>query len=145
MKGEVWDDAIPRIQAVADQLGITFEMPNEDAGPRPSPPAPWVQIEVSAESYRPIELGGDTWEELGQIFISLMIPIGSGIRPWLDYLSAFELAFRGLKAGMTPEGLVYSENQSSDPLQWTIDDGMYRRLPLIVRYKFQDRLTTAPP
>jgi hypothetical protein len=100
---------------------------------------------VSSDTSGPIQLGGDTWEEHGQIFIFLMIPIGSGMRKWLDYMDAFEVAFRGLRPGMTPEGLTYSENQSSDPLQWTMDDGMYRRLPLIVRYKFQDRLIDPAP
>lgn len=141
MSPEVWDDCIPRIQAVATQLGITFEMPNEEAGQRPSPPQPWLDIEVASQSSAAIELGDDAWVEDGQIFLHLMIPIGTGWRDALVKAKAFEVAFRGINT-TTPEGLVYRDNQSSDPMA-NKDDGMYRRLTVIVNYKFYDKLIAA--
>jgi len=144
MSPEVWDDCIPRIQAVATQLGITVEMPNEDAGQRPSPPQTWIDIEVAAQTAGPIQIGYDAWREEGQIFIHLMVPIGQGLRPTLVQRKAFSTAFRGINT-VTPEGLNYTDDQSMDPLGPGGDDGVYRRLTLIVRYTFDDKLTAPPP
>jgi hypothetical protein len=43
------------------------------------PPAPWLDIEVAARGAEPIEMGGNTWEERGQIFLHVMIPVGTGL------------------------------------------------------------------
>jgi hypothetical protein len=145
MSPEVWDDAIPRIQAVADLLGITFEMPNEDAGPRPSPPQSWVQIEVAADQAGPMQIGYDAWEERGEVYISLMVPVGAGLRPYLVQRKQFSLAFRGINQTLTNVGLIYSDNQTFDALGQERIDGMYLRLPLIVRYTYHDQLTNPPP
>jgi hypothetical protein len=142
MSPEVWDDCIPRIQAVADAQGITFEMPNEPALQRPQPPQPWLDIEVASQSSVQMEIGDDAWIEEGQIYLHLMIPIGTGWRPALVMAKAFQVCFRGINK-TTPPGLVYRDNQSSDPMA-NKDDGMYRRLSVIVNYKFQDKLV-APP
>ena len=144
MSPEVWDDCIPRIEAVAAQLGISMEMPNEAAGPRPTPPQTWIDVEVAAQTAGPIQIGYDAWREEGQIFIHLMVPIGQGLRPTLVQRKAFSVAFRGINT-MTPEGLNYSDEQSMDPLGPGGDDGVYRRLTLIVRYTFDDKLTAPPP
>lgn len=144
MSPEVFDDCMPRIQAVATQLGITLEMPNEIAGPRPSPPQPWVDVEVAAQSAGPMQIGYDAWNEEGQIFIHVMVPIGTGMRDALVQRKAFSTAFRGINV-TTPDGLSYSDDQSMDPLGPGGDDGVYRRLTLIVRYLWQDRLTAPPP
>ena len=141
MSPEVWDDCIPRIQAVATQLGISFEMPNEPPGPRPTPDQTWLDIEVASQSSAAIELGDDVWMENGQIFLHLMVPIGTGWRDALVKAKAFQVAFRGINT-TTPAGLVYRDNQSSDPMA-NKDDGMYRRLSVIVNYKFQDKLVDA--
>lgn len=145
MSPEVWDDAIPRIQAVADQLGITFEMPNEDAGPRPQPPQAWVQIEVAAESAGPMQIGFDAWEEKGEIYVSLMVPVNAGLYPFLIQRKAFSTAFRGINQTTAPAGITYSDDQTFDFLGTDRIEGMYLRLPLIVRYTFQDKLTAHPP
>ena len=84
MSPVVWRDAIPRIQAVAATLGIPVELPLEDAGPRPSPPGYWISISVAANSAGPMEIGYDAWIQDGQIFISLMCPVGSGMENGLD-------------------------------------------------------------
>jgi hypothetical protein len=146
MSPEVWDDCIPRIEAVAEQLGIAVvELALEDPGPRPAPPKPWVDIEVAANTAGPMQIGYDLWVETGQIFIHLMVPRGSGMRPALVQRKAFSTAFRGINNTTIP-GLIYSDDQSMDPMGPGTDDGVYRRLTLIVRYKFEDRLVaTAPP
>lgn len=146
MSPEVWDDAIPRIVAVAATLGLHVEMPNEDAGPRPSPPATWVDIAVAANTAGPMQIGYDAWEEHGQIFINLMVPVGAGLRDGLVQRKTFSTAFRGINyTGQIPVGLNYSDEQSMDPLGPSVDDGVYRPLTLIVRYTWQDRLTNPPP
>ena len=148
MSPEVWHDAIPRIQAVATQLGIPFAMPNEDAGPRPKPPAPWVQIEVAAAGAGPLQIGYDAWEEKGQIFVVLMVPIGGGLLPFLEMRMTFSYAFRGINTvvGLTTPGLTYSDDQSFDPLDLSNKvEGVYLRLPLIVRYLFQTKLVAPSP
>jgi hypothetical protein len=142
MSPVVWDDFIPRVQAVATQLGITFEMPNEPAGARPEPSQTWLDIEVASQSSVQLELGDNAWIEYGQGYLHIMVPIGTGWRDALVKAKAFQEAFRGINT-TTPKGLVYRNDQSADPMA-NKDDGMYRRLTVIVNYQYQDRLI-APP
>lgn len=132
----VWDDVLPRVVAAATAAGLIIEVPNEDAGPRPSPPAPWLDIEVAAESAAPMEMGAHIWEERGSIFLHVMIPLGTGIRDGLVARKALSVAFRDVTG--TPNGLVYRTGQSFDPMGPGSDDGVYRRLTLIIRYDYQD-------
>lgn len=136
MSPVVWADCLPRILAAAATIGISVELPNEDAGPRPVPPAPWLDIEAAAETADPIELGAQIWEEHGSIFLHLMIPVGSGISDGLAMRKTFSTAFRAVSGA--PLGLVYRNGQAFDPLGPGTDDGVYRRLTLIVRYIYQD-------
>jgi Bacteriophage related domain of unknown function len=133
---EVWDDALPRIQAAAASIALSVELPNEDAGPRPMPPAPWLDIEVAAQGAEPIEIGGKIWEERGQIFLHVMIPVGTGLRAGLVLRKTLSEAFRAVTDA--PAGLVYRDGQDFDPLGPGTDDGVYRRLSLVVRYIYQD-------
>src|SRR5690348_13637031 len=141
MSPAVWDDAIPRVLAAAATLGLHVEMPNEEVGERPRgsnfQPSPWLDIEVDAESAGSIEIGGAIWDEHGSIFLHVMIPIGTGMRDGLVMRKALSVAFRGITDAT--EGLIYRNDQSFDPLGPAGDDGVYRRLTLIVRYHYQDR------
>lgn len=135
----VWDDVLPRIVAAAAAAGLTVEIPNEDPGPRPVPPQPWLDIEVAADASNPIEMGGAIWEERGQVFLHVMIPVGTGIRDGLAYRKALSVAFRAVSGA--PDGLVYRQGQAFDPMGPGTDDGVYRRLTLIIRYDYQDITT----
>jgi hypothetical protein len=104
---EVWDDALPRIQAAAASIALSVELPNEDAGPRPMPPAPWLDIEVAAQGAQPIEIGGKIWEERGQIFLHVMIPVGTGLRAALVLRKTLSEAFRMVTDAVA--GLVYRD------------------------------------
>jgi hypothetical protein len=139
MSPEVWADALPRIQATATGLGILVALPNEDFTGRPNPPAPWLDIEAAAESAQTLEMGGRIWEEEGSLFLHLMIPVGTGITAGLTMRKAFSVAFRAVSDAIN--GLYYRGGQAFDPLGPGSDDGVYRRLSLIVRYSFQDITT----
>jgi hypothetical protein len=136
----VWQDVLPRVQTAAAAIGLVVSLPNEDAGPRAIPPAPWLDIEVAAESAGAMEMGGRLWLERGSIFLHVMIPVGTGVLPGLTLRKALSVAFRNVQNA--PAGLIYSrEGQAFDPMGPGTDDGVYRRLTLIVRYDYQDITT----
>lgn len=139
MSPVVWNDALPRILAAAASVNLIVELPNEEAGPRPVPPQPWLDIEVAADAAMPLEMGGAIWEEHGQIFLHVMIPVGSGILDGLTIRKALSVAFRAVSGA--PNGLVYRQGQAFDPMGPGTDDGVYRRLSLIIRYDYQDVTT----
>lgn len=136
MSPEVWDDMLPRILAAAASLGLPVLMPNEDAGERPNPPAPWIDLEVSANSSETIELGGRIWNEEGTIWIHVMVPVGTGIATGLALRKGMANAFRVVPDPIM--GLVYRNEMAMDPAGPATDDGVYRPLTLLVRYHFQD-------
>ena len=132
---EVWTDAKAIIEATALDLALPLDLPNEDFT-TPEPPAAWVSIDVGGDAAETIELGGLTWEERGAIWVHCMLPFNSGIADGLAWRKAFSVAFRA--AQPTVEGLYYRDH-SFDPL--SSDDGVWRRLSLVVRYEYDDRLT----
>jgi hypothetical protein len=141
---EVWLDAKAVIDATLTGLAsnsppvIIFpEYPNELFEP-PEPIQTWLSIDIGGDVAEPIELGGKTWEETGAIWLHLMLPIGDGIENGLTWRKAFSVAFRA--AIPTVQGLYYRD-QSFDPLG--AEDGVWRRLSLIIRYEFNDILITA--
>jgi hypothetical protein len=137
MSPEVFDDFVPRVQAAATTLGIGVALPNEDASSiRPVPPAPWLDIEVSAQATTAIELGGTVWDEQGTIYLHLMIPVGVGMRDGLVMRKALATTFRGITDAAV--GLAYRNDMAMDPMGPGTDDGVYRRLSLLVRYHYQD-------
>jgi hypothetical protein len=140
MSPEVLDDCLPRIQAACQSLGISLALPNEDTdGVRLANPAPWVDMEVSAQASTAFELGGAAWDEQGTIWLHLMVPVGTGIRDGLVMRKALAVAFRHLTD--TAVGLTYRDSMSFDPMGPAADDGVYRRLSLLIRYHYQDRTT----
>lgn len=140
MSPAVFDDFVPRVQAVAAALGISIVLPNEDSSSiRPIPPAPWLDIEVSAQASTAIELGGGVWDEQGTIWLHLMIPVGAGMRDGLVMRKALANSFRGITDAAV--GLAYRNDMAMDPMGPGSDDGVYRRLSLLIRYHFQDRTT----
>jgi hypothetical protein len=137
MSPEVWVDALPRIVAAAASAGLPMMRPNEDPLPRPVPPAPWLDVEAAAESAAPIELGGQIWEERGIIFLHILIPVGSGLMAGLVARKALSVAFRTVTDAIP--GLYYNhDGHGFDPMGPPGDDGVYRDLTLIIRYRFQD-------
>ena len=118
--------------------------PIEDPGQRPNPPKAWVQIEVAAQDAGPMQIGYDAWEENGEIIINLMVPVGAGLYPFLGQRKQFAVAFRGINQ-TTLNGILYTQRQTYDYLGQERIEGMYLKLPLVVRYTFQDRLTAPPP
>lgn len=140
MSPEVWTDVRARLAAAARSAGLFVEWPNETGADRPSPPAPWVSVEVAAEATAPIEIGIGTWQENGSVWLSIMVPTGSGIETGLALRKGLSTAFRD-PADVTT-GLVYRDGQTFDPLERAgTDDGVYARLTLVIRYIYQDRLT----
>lgn len=138
MTPEVWDDARARIDAAARALLIAVNWPNESVGERPDPPTMWIDIEAAAESSNDIEIAGTMWDEQGQIYIHLMVPVGTGVREGFRVRMLLSDAFLGVTDG--PEGLSYRNGRSFDLMGPPGDDGVYRRLTLIVRYHYQSVL-----
>jgi hypothetical protein len=136
MSPAVWDDVLPRILAAAASLGLLVVLPNEDAGERPNPPAPWLDLEISANSSETIELGGAIWNEEGTIWLHVMVPVGTGIATGLALRKGLANAFRGVTDSVV--GLVYRNEMAMDPAGPATDDGVYRPLTLLIRYHFQD-------
>jgi hypothetical protein len=138
---EVWANAAPLIAAAAAAMvpPLPIAWPNEDPGPRPSPPAPWLDIELQAQSTYAYELGGNIWRENGTIWLHVMIPVGSGMTQGLTIRKTLSVAFRQVQGDSGLEGLYYDPDHSMDPAVGT-DDGIYRRLSLLCRYHFEDKL-----
>jgi hypothetical protein len=136
MSPAVWDDVLPRILAAAASLGLLVVLPNEDSGERPSPPVPWLDLEVSANSSETIELGGRIWNEEGTIWLHVMVPVGTGIATGLALRKGLANAFRGVTDSVV--GLVYRNEMAMDPAGPATDDGVYRPLTLLIRYHWQD-------
>jgi hypothetical protein len=141
MSPEVYLDARAVIEgALADLANnsppviISPEWPNELFEP-PEPLQPWLSIDIGGDVAETIELGGRTWEETGAIWLHFMLPIGIGIEDGLTWRKAFSVAFRD--AIPTVEGLYYRDHVF-DPLG--AEDGVWRRLSLIIRYEFNDIL-----
>jgi len=137
---EVWTDARARIAAQADALGLAVIWPNEP-GQEPEPldggdgslPA-FLSVEIAADGGEPVELGGATWEERGTIWLSVLVPSGSGIASGLALRKALSNAFRGLDPGP----IVY-EAFSFPPGGADEGSGNWYRLTLGVSYSFTDR------
>lgn len=136
MSPEVWDDAYPRIAAVATSLGISLKRPIENPVARPHPVAMWAEIGIGGDDGESIEIGGAQWDEAGSIFIHLLIPEGSDIRVALVASQQFRNAFRGVTDAAA--GVLYRGGQSFI-MEQDETPGLYRRLTRIVRYHFQDR------
>lgn len=141
MSPEVWGDAKPRIQAVADAQGLAVAYPNE--GFSVPERTIWLNVEFSSAADAPIEIGAQTWQEDGAIWLHIMLPNLTGIDDGLAVKDALSVAFR--TAAPTLAGLVYRGNSGSpgqtlDPLDQGTDDGMFMRLTMSVRYIFQSRV-----
>lgn len=142
MSPEVWGDVRPRIQAVADAQGFIVAWPNEKPAP-PNTALIWLLVEFSSAMDEPIEIGAQTWQEDGAIWLHIMLPRLTGIDAGLTIKDALSVAFR--TAAPTLAGLVYRGNagspgQTLDPLDQGADDGMFMRLTMGVRYIFQSRV-----
>jgi hypothetical protein len=137
---EVWADARARIEAQAAALGLSVIWPNEP-GQEPEPvdggdgslPA-FLSVEIMADGGEPIELGGATWEERGTVWISVLIPSGSGIGAGLQIRKALSNAFRGLDpAALNYDGFSFPPGGTDEGA------GNWYRLSLGVSYSFTDR------
>jgi hypothetical protein len=142
---EVWDDASARVLAVAQALSpaVPVKLPNEDFE-RPNPANYWIDLDVIGQISTPLEISGGVWEETGQIWVKIMLPISRGLRDGLVIRKAISNAFRILKqhdpADPTslPVGLVYRNGQILDPIGLPTDDGVYSPLALAINYIWQD-------
>lgn len=132
MSPEVYQDVKLILTATATSLSLPMELPNEGFSP-PEPTNTWVSIDVGGDAAETIELGNLTWLENGAVWIHLMIPLGNGIEAALAQRKSFSVAFRATPP--TVEGLHYRD-QTFEPLG--ADDGVWRRLTLIVRYDYND-------
>lgn len=132
MSPEVWKDVKTLITQEAARQNLTVEWPNEMLSRNSTATASWVAVEVAAESAEAYELGGAVWDERGTIWLHIMIPMGEGIDTALAQRKAFSVAFR---LAQPIEGLYYRDH-AFDPLGQ--EDGVYRRLSLMVRYEFTD-------
>jgi hypothetical protein len=129
---EVWADARARLEAGG--LSVPFAWPNE-AFTNPEPPAPWLLVEISGDLSAPLELGRDgVWQEDGAILVHVMVPTGTGVTDGLALRKAVANLFRGL-----PPGPVTYHGATFDPGGPGDDTGVYHRLSLSIRYRYQDR------
>jgi hypothetical protein len=134
---EVWQECRTIIAATADEYQLPVEYPNDDFTV-PEPLNAWVSIDIGGDAAETIELGNLSWIERGSVWIHIMVPFNSGIVDGLTWRKAFSTAFRA--STPTTPGLFWRDH-SFDPL--SPDDGPWRRLTLIVRYDYDDRVTTA--
>lgn len=130
---EVWDDALARATAAAAALGVPIvEVAMQDTSDRSGI---FLMIETRADTSDRIELDGLVWEELGQVWVHVMTPTGSGSRPALVVRKAVAGAFRF--AANTAPGLVYL-GCSFPPPDSGDRPGNWARFSLAVDYRYQD-------
>ena len=146
MSPEVWLASRKVIEDTARANSVHVEWPNEDNMRRPPPPAMWIAVEGAANTAGPLQIGYDAWNEHGQIFVHVMVPVGQGVLDGFTLRKVFSTAFRGINfTGQLPVGLIYMDDQSFDLLGPASEDGVYVSMTLVVRYTYQDKLTNPPP
>lgn len=138
MSPEVWQEVRALIRQAAAAIDVPVEFPNERMpGGAASMPPFWFAIDIGADTSAKIELGADVWEEHGTIWLHLMMPVNAGVEVGLLYCRALSLAFRNAQPGL--EGLYYRDH-SVQPLG--PEEGVSRRLSLLVRYSYTNTQTT---
>ena len=134
---EVWLDARPRVQAVADALGIVAAWPNE-AAQEPEPDGTgnlplWCSVEIEADASAPYEIGGSMWQEQGRLSVHVFLPTGAGIEAGLAARKAFADAFRGLPPGaLLWDDFMFPAGGTDQA------EGNWYRLSLGIGYRFTD-------
>jgi hypothetical protein len=133
---EVWQAAVPLIEAAADALGIVVAWPNE---PVEEPEADefgalplWAAVEIEADAAAPYEVGGSMWQETGRLWIHVLSPTGTGIEAGLAARKAFADAFRG----RPPGPLLWDD--FAFPSGGADEGGNWFRLSLGIGYRWTD-------
>lgn len=132
----VWDDAWSRALASATAQGLALvEVAMQDTADHEGI---YLMFETRADSSESIELSGLIWQELGQIWVHVMVPTSTGTRPALVVRKAIATTFRAAQS--LPTGLVYLGMAFAPPESAT-DIGNWARLSLAIDYRYQDITT----
>lgn len=120
-----WTDLQARLTAAAITSGgalLPIALPNRTFNAPSGVPAPWLLVQMTGGSGRPIELGGSIWQDEGQSFIHVMVPTNTGTDAANDIVDQVIAMFRGPPT----EPVVYTV-VTADPGGAGSDDGLYWR------------------
>lgn len=138
----VWNDAYARASLVAEQQS----MPLVDVlmQPQEERPSAYWRMETQTSRSDRIGLGESAMEEEGEIALHLTMRVGRLSTPnALTHCKAMSAIFRAELADRLPwpEGLYYDGQSLYPPDPDTT--GNWISMSLIIRYRYQDRMTTS--
>lgn len=81
---------------------------------------PWLRVDMGGGSGQPIELGAGAWQDSGQAYVDIFVPVGSGLAATVALVDAVKSMFRG-----PPWGDIAYVRISADPGGSGDDDGLY--------------------
>ncbi len=96
---------------------------------------PWLRADLSTGSGLPIELGGETWQDEGQAFIDIIVPVGTGT----DAASALEDGLKAMFRGPPHAPVIYTRI-AADPGGSGDDNGQYFITSMRAEWKLTTRV-----
>ena len=96
---------------------------------------PWLRADLSTGSGLPIELGGETWQDEGQAFIDILVPVGTGT----DAASAIEDSLKAFFFFDTETTVIYTRI-AADPGGSGDDNGQYFITSMRAEWKLTTRV-----
>lgn len=133
-----WADLQARIEAAAISIGevtLPVKWPNSSYDLPEGVAAPFLLVEMTGGSGRPLELGGGIWQDGGQSFVHVLVPTNSGVADTLSIVDQIIAMFRSPPL----EPVVYTQ-VTADPGGAGSDDGLYWRTSVSADWRVQTRV-----
>lgn len=133
----VYDAIKAHVQASWATTPIAFE---NEAFTRPSPPAPWIALEVSGTVYAQQTIGAGSgqanrWDEEGYLYIYVMVPTGTGSSDARAYAKSLANIFRGTT--LLSDNLEFMDASIGDG-SIADEEGTYWRLIVSIDWRFME-------
>jgi hypothetical protein len=125
-----FNDAKARIQAA--NLGVPVSWPNT-VFRKPSPPGPWLSVDITSHVLAPIELSGGMWQEEGTLYVDVFVPNGTGSDAARTLAKNVSNLFRGQYSGP----IIYNGGSIGNGTI-TEQDGMWWVITVTVAWRYQD-------
>jgi hypothetical protein len=130
-----WADLQARLETAAISIGgvvLPISWPNRTFRAPAGTPAPWLLVEMTGGSGRPLELGGGIWLDEGQSFVHVLVPTNSGVADAMSIVDQVIAMFRSPPL----EPVVYT-HITADPGGPGSDDGLYWRTSVSADWRLQ--------
>lgn len=107
----------------------------------PQPAAPWLLVELTANLLDQRGIGAGTrtdnlWREVGQLWLHLFVPAGTGSLTARALLSQAVELFRGRDLGdLTFTSAMIGTGESAQPGERGVKDGMWWRLSAAIEWE----------